>query len=136
MYQYRIKEVVKIVDGDTVDVVIDLGFDITRKERVRLNGIDTPETLTKDEVEKKYGLEAKTFVQKWFSEQGEILIRTYKDDKYGRTLGDFYGQGEKTLNTLLVEQGFAWVYDGNTKTKDFSILEEKRKGLDLNMSNK
>jgi micrococcal nuclease len=136
MYQYKIKEVVKIVDGDTVDVVIDLGFDITRKERVRLNGIDTPETLTKDEVEKKYGLEAKTFVQKWFSEQGEILIRTYKDDKYGRTLGDFYGQGEKTLNTLLIEQGFAWVYDGNTKTKDFSILEEKRKGLDLNMSNK
>ena len=136
MYQYKIKEIVKIIDGDTVDVVIDLGFDITRKERVRLNGIDTPETLTKDEVEKKYGLEAKTFVQKWFSEQGEILIRTYKDDKYGRTLGDFYGQGEKTLNTLLVEQGFAWVYDGNTKTKDFSILEEKRKGLDLNMSNK
>ena len=136
MYQYKIKEIVKIIDGDTVDVVIDLGFDITRKERVRLNGIDTPETLTKDEVEKKYGLEAKTFVQKWFSEQEEILIRTYKDDKYGRTLGDFYGQGEKTLNTILVEQGFAWVYDGNTKTKDFSILEEKRKGLDLNMSNK
>jgi micrococcal nuclease len=136
MYQYKIKEIVKIIDGDTVDVVIDLGFDITRKERVRLNGIDTPETLTKDEVEKKYGLEAKTFVQKWFSEQEEILIRTYKDDKYGRTLGDFYGKGEKTLNTILVEQGFAWVYDGNTKTKDFSILEEKRKGLDLNISNK
>ena len=107
MYQYKIKEVVKIVDGDTVDVVIDLGFDITRKERVRLKGIDTPETLTKDAVEKKYGLEAKEYVEKWFSEQKEILIRTYKDDKYGRTLGDFYGQGEKTLNTLLVEQGFA-----------------------------
>lgn len=136
MYQYKIKEVVKIVDGDTVDVVIDLGFDITRKERVRLNGIDTPETLTKDAVEKKYGLEAKEYVEKWFSEQKEILIRTYKDDKYGRTLGDFYGNEEKTLNTLLVEQGFAWVYDGNTKTKDFSILEEKRKGLDLNISNK
>lgn len=136
MYQYRIKEVVKIVDGDTVDVVIDLGFDITRKERVRFNGIDTPEILTKDEVEKRYGLEAKAYVQKWFAEQGEILIRTFKDDKYGRTLGDFYGQGEKTLNALLVEQGFAWVYDGNTKTKDFSILEEKRKGLDLNISNK
>jgi len=136
MYQYKIKELVKIVDGDTVDVVIDLGFDITRKERVRLNGIDTPETLTKDAVEKKYGLEAKEYVKKWFSEQKEIVIRTYKDDKYGRTLGDFYGNEEKTLNTLLVEQGFAWVYDGNTKTKDFSILEEKRKGLDLNISNK
>lgn len=136
MYQYKIKEVVKIVDGDTVDVVIDLGFDITRKERVRLNGIDTPETLTKDAVEKKYGLEAKEYVEKWFSKQKEIVIRTYKDDKYGRTLGDFYGNEEKTLNTLLVEQGFAWVYDGNTKTKDFSILEEKRKGLDLNISNK
>lgn len=136
MYQYKIKELVKIVDGDTVDVVIDLGFDITRKERVRLNGIDTPETLTKDAVEKKYGLEAKEYVEKWFSKQKEIVIRTYKDDKYGRTLGDFYGNEEKTLNTLLVEQGFAWVYDGNTKTKDFSILEEKRKGLDLNISNK
>lgn len=127
MYQYGIKEVVKIVDGDTVDVIIDLGFDISRKERVRLNAIDTPETITKDETEKKYGLEAKEFVRKWFSENQNIKIKTYKEEKYGRTLGDFFVDGQKSLNALLVEQGYAWVYDGNTKTKDFSLLEEKRK---------
>lgn len=136
MYQYSIKEVVKVVDGDTVDVVIDLGFDITRKERVRLNGIDAPESITKDEVEKKYGMEAKEFVKKWFSENKNILIRTYKEEKYGRILGDFFTEGNKPLNILLVEQGYAWVYDGNTKSKDFSLLEEKRKSISINISNK
>jgi micrococcal nuclease len=136
MYQYAIKEVVKVVDGDTVDVVIDLGFDITRKERVRLNGIDAPESITKDEVEKKYGMEAKEFVKKWFSENKNILIRTYKEEKYGRILGDFFTEGNKPLNILLVEQGYAWVYDGNTKSKDFSLLEEKRKSTSINISNK
>lgn len=128
MYQYGIKEVVKVVDGDTVDVVVDLGFDISRKERIRLNGIDAPESITKDPKEKKYGLQTKQFVKKWFSENKNILVKTYKEEKYGRILGDFFVEGQKSLNALLIEQGYAWVYNGEIKTKDFSLLEEKRKG--------
>ena len=62
MYEYAIKEVVKVVDGDTIDIIIDLGFDLTKKERVRLAGIDTPESRTRDLEEKKFGLEAKAFL--------------------------------------------------------------------------
>ena len=126
MYEYS-ATLVKIVDGDTVDVLIDLGFNITKKERVRLLGIDTPESATKDLAEKKLGIEAKEYITQWFMKNTPFRLQTTKDDKYGRILGVFTGLDGKTLNTRLVDEGYAWAYDGGTKKKDFSLLLEKRK---------
>jgi len=126
MYEYS-ATLVKIVDGDTVDVLIDLGFNTTKKERVRLLGIDTPESATKDLAEKKLGLEAKEYITQWFVKNTPFRLQTTKDDKYGRILGVFTGLDGKTLNTRLVDEGYAWAYDGGTKKKDFALLLEKRK---------
>ena len=126
MYEYS-ATLIKIVDGDTVDVLIDLGFNTTKKERVRLLGIDTPESATKDLAEKKLGLEAKEYIIQWFTKNTPFRLQTTKDDKYGRILGVFTGLDGKTLNTRLVDEGYAWAYDGGTKKKDFSLLLEKRK---------
>ena len=126
MYEYS-ATLIKIVDGDTVDVLIDLGFNITKKERVRLLGIDTPESATKDLAEKKLGIEAKEYITQWFMKNTPFRLQTTKDDKYGRILGVFTGLDGKTLNTRLVDEGYAWAYDGGTKKKDFALLLEKRK---------
>lgn len=126
MYEYS-ATLIKIVDGDTVDVLIDLGFNTTKKERVRLLGIDTPESATKDLAEKKLGLEAKEYIIQWFTKNTPFRLQTTKDDKYGRILGVFTGLDGKTLNTRLVDEGYAWAYDGGTKKKDFALLLEKRK---------
>jgi micrococcal nuclease len=126
MYEYAVKELVKIVDGDTVDVVLDLGFQVYRKERIRLNRIDTPESNSKDELEKKLALEAKNYVSMWLLNQKQIKIRTFKDDKYGRLLGEFYGDNNISLSDLLIEHGYAWAYDGGAKNKDLNLLLEKR----------
>ncbi len=126
MYEYS-ATLVKIVDGDTVDVLIDLGFNTTKKERVRLLGIDTPESATKDLAEKKLGIEAKEYITQWFVKNTPFRLQTTKDDKYGRILGVFTGLDGKTLNTRLVDEGYAWAYDGGTKKKDFALLLEKRK---------
>ena len=126
MYEYS-ATLIKIVDGDTVDVLIDLGFNTTKKERVRLLGIDTPESATKDLAEKKLGLEAKEYITQWFVKNTPFRLQTTKDDKYGRILGVFTGLDGKTLNDILVQNGYAWAYDGGTKKKDFALLLEKRK---------
>ena len=126
MYEYS-ATLIKIVDGDTVDVLIDLGFNTTKKERVRLLGIDTPESATKDLAEKKLGIEAKEYITQWFTKNTPFRLQTTKDDKYGRILGGFTGLDGKTLNDILVQNGYAWAYDGGTKKKDFSLLLEKRK---------
>ena len=126
MYEYS-ATLIKIVDGDTVDVLIDLGFNTTKKERVRLLGIDTPESATKDLAEKKLGLEAKEYITQWFTKNTPFRLQTTKDDKYGRILGVFTGLDGKTLNDILVQNGYAWAYDGGTKKKDFALLLEKRK---------
>ena len=126
MYEYS-ATLIKIVDGDTVDVLIDLGFNTTKKERVRLLGIYTPESATKDLAEKKLGLEAKEYIIQWFTKNTPFRLQTTKDDKYGRILGVFTGLDGKTLNTRLVDEGYAWAYDGGTKKKDFALLLEKRK---------
>jgi micrococcal nuclease len=126
MYEYS-ATLIKIVDGDTVDVLIDLGFNTTKKERVRLLGIDTPESATKDLAEKKLGIEAKEYITQWFTKNTPFRLQTTKDDKYGRILGVFTGLDGKTLNTRLVDEGYAWAYDGGTKKKDFGLLLEKRK---------
>ena len=125
MYEYS-ATLIKIVDGDTVDVLIDLGFNISKKERVRLLGIDTPESATKDLVEKKLGIEAKAYTSNWFAKNTRFKLQTTKEDKYGRILGVFTGLDGKTLNTRLVDEGYAWAYDGKTKVKDFALLLEKR----------
>ena len=126
MYEYKVIEVIKIVDGDTVDVLLDLGFDIHRKERVRILGIDAPETRTTDENEKKFGLEAKAYVLSWFAKHPDIKVRTTKDDKYGRILGEFFDADSASLSQTIIYDGYAWEYDGVTKTKDYALLLERR----------
>jgi micrococcal nuclease len=133
MYTYRIKKLNSVVDGDTIDCDIDLGFDISLNQKIRLAGIDTPESKTKDLNEKKYGLEAKDYLKSKLSEfKGQLIIKTEKPDsteKYGRIIGWLYlGDESKTsLNELMISEGYAWSYLVDKKVKDFSILENKRK---------
>ncbi len=130
MYEYRVKQVVKVVDGDTIDVVIDLGFDISYTSRVRLAGIDTPESRTTDAREKILGVEVKEYLKKALEGATDIVIRTEKVDsseKYGRILGWlFVNKQTSSLNTELVNKGYAWSYDGGTKKKDLEELLRKR----------
>jgi micrococcal nuclease len=111
MYQYKIKKIRKIIDGDTVDLEIDLGFGITLSHRVRLKGINTAETRTKDLKEKAEGLMAKQWLEKELSKPGEWIIETTKDDKYGRILGTLYLVGEPvTVNERMINDGIAKPY--------------------------
>lgn len=126
MYEYQVKEMIKVVDGDTVDVVFDLGFSMFSKQRIRLDGIDTPETHTTNEEEKKMGLEAKAFVTEWFASQKKLRAETTKDDKYGRILARVYGDNNSCINDEMIAKGHAWLYDGGTKHKDLNVLKEIR----------
>ena len=130
-YIYRVKKVLKVVDGDTIDADIDLGFDISLTKRVRLAGIDTPESRTTDLKEKALGLEVKEWLKKRLEGAKDILIKTQLPDsteKYGRILGKLYINNEETsLNEQMIDEGYAWEYQGNTKVKDFALLESKRK---------
>ena len=127
MYEYAIKEIIKIIDGDTVDILFDLGFNVFHKERIRLAGIDTPESNSKDLHERILAEDAKTFLSVWLVNQNQLKIKTTKDDKYGRMLGEIYGDNNICINNLLIENGYAWKYNGDAKIKDFSLLLEKRK---------
>ena len=128
MYEYTIQSIDKIVDGDTIDIVIDLGFSIFSRQRLRLKGIDAPETLTKNEIEKQLGNEAKEFVAVWMINQKNLRIQTFKDDKYGRMLVEVFGDNDVCLNKLMIEEGYAWSYDGvGERVKDYNLLLEKRK---------
>ena len=127
MYEYKVKEVVKVVDGDTIDVIIDLGFDLSKKERVRLAGIDTPESRTRDLDEKKLGLEAKEYLSTNLSNANQLMISTEKDGKYGRMLGTIYINDDiVSMNQQMIDKGYAWEYDGGTKEKDLNELRVKR----------
>jgi micrococcal nuclease len=130
MYEYRVKKVLKVVDGDTIDVDIDLGFNISYTQRVRLAGIDTPESRTKDKEEKVLGLEVKDRLRSILTESSTVVIKTEKPDsseKYGRILGWLYIDGaERSVNEALVADGYAWDYMGDTKVKDFSALFKRR----------
>ena len=130
MYEYNIKKVTKVVDGDTIDVDIDLGFNISYAQRVRLAGIDTPESRTKDLREKALGLEVKDKIKKAIERAKTVIIKTELPDsteKYGRILGWVYLDGAaKSLNEQLIEEGYAWSYMGETKIKDFDALLAKR----------
>jgi micrococcal nuclease len=131
MYEYYVKEVTNVVDGDTIDVVIDLGFDILFQSRVRLAGIDTPESRTSDKAEKVLGLEAKEYLKKSIKAAKKVVIRTEKMDsseKYGRILGWVYLDGEsESINNKMINDGYAWGYLGETKIKDFEALAKARK---------
>jgi micrococcal nuclease len=131
MYEYNIKKVTKVVDGDTIDVDIDLGFNISYTQRVRLAGIDTPESRTKDAREKALGLEVKNKVKSAIESAKTVIIKTELPDsteKYGRILGWVYLDGAaKSLNEQLIDEGYAWGYMGETKVKDFDALLAKRK---------
>jgi micrococcal nuclease len=130
MYEYRVKKVLKVVDGDTIDVDIDLGFDISFTSRVRLAGIDTPESRTTDKAEKVLGLEVKDRLKHLISTANTVVIRTEKPDsseKYGRILGWLFLDGaEKSVNEALIADGYAWGYMGDTKVKDFALLRQRR----------
>ena len=130
-YIDRIKQILKVVDGDTIDASIDLGFDISLEKRIRLAGVDTPESRTADANEKKYGLEAKEWLKHKVENAGHILIKTELPDsteKYGRIIGHlFVNDQELSLNDQMIVEGYAWTYDGGTKKKDFAALDAIRK---------
>ena len=130
MYEYFVEEVKNVVDGDTIDVVIDLGFDILFASRVRLAGIDTPESRTTDKAEKALGIEAKEYLKKQLKDAKSVVIRTEKLDsseKYGRILGWVYVNGEsESVNNKMINDGYAWGYLGETKIKDFEVLKKAR----------
>ncbi len=111
MYTYKIKKINKIIDGDTVDLDIDLGFSITISHRVRLKDINAPETRTLNLDEKKLGVEAKDWLEQELSRKGNWVIQTFKEDKYGRILGTIYLEGESTtVNEKMLNEGVALPY--------------------------
>jgi micrococcal nuclease len=130
MYEYHVKKVTNVVDGDTIDVEIDLGFDISFSSRVRLAGIDTPESRTTNKAEKVLGLEAKEYVKSKIKDAKDVVIKTEKMDsseKYGRILGWLYLDGSKvSVNEQMIADGYAWGYLGDTKVKDFEMLAKVR----------
>ena len=125
----------KVVDGDTIDVTIDLGFDLYKKERVRIAGVDTPEKRTRDLEEKALGLDATYWMKDKLTEtikgDEELIIRTELKGgtgKYGRLLGWLYvGEDTVSLNEKMITEGYAWSYDGGTKQKNFEELREIRR---------
>ena len=136
-YNFRVVSIDRVVDGDTIDVSIDLGFDLIKKERVRIAGIDTPEKRTRDLEEKALGLDATEWMKKnlegAIDGDDELSIRTELKGgvgKYGRLLGWLYvGDEEISLNELMITEGYAWEYDGGTKQKNFEELREIRRSL-------
>ena len=134
-YNFRVTEINKVVDGDTIDVTIDLGFDLYKKERVRIAGVDTPEKRTRNLEEKELGIDATNWLKEKLDStiagDDELTIRTELVGgvgKYGRLLGWLYiGDGNVSLNEQMIDEGYAWAYDGGTKQKDFETLREIRR---------
>ena len=129
-------EINRVLDGDTIDVTIDLGFDLYKKERVRIAGVDTPEKRTRDLEEKALGIAATNWLKKKLEdtiagEGDELAIRTELVGgmgKYGRLLGWLYiNEDTISLNEQMITEGYAWEYDGGTKQKNFESLREIRR---------
>jgi micrococcal nuclease len=125
MYEYKII-VTRVIDGDTVDASIDLGFNTLVRRRLRIAGIDTPETRTRNLKEKELGLKAKKFVVDAVESAKTVIIKSYGEDKYGRVLADLYCDKVNIADKLLSE-GLAWVYDGGKKETDLSKLIQNGK---------
>ncbi len=136
-YNFRVVKVNRVVDGDTIDVTIDLGFDLYKKERVRVAGVDTPEKRTKNLEEKALGLDAtawlKTKLEETIKGDEELLIRTELKGgvgKYGRLLGWLYvGDSDVSLNEQMITEGYAHAYDGGTKNMDLEALRVIRRSF-------
>ena len=134
-YNFRVIEINRVVDGDTIDVTIDLGFDLYKKERVRVAGVDTPEKRTKNLEEKALGLDATYWLQAKLegaiSGDDDLIIRTELDGgvgKYGRLLGWLYiGDSDVSLNEQMITEGYAHPYDGGTKDMNLEALREIRR---------
>jgi micrococcal nuclease len=109
-YVYRLKALVRVIDGDTVDLDLDLGFSLTLRQRVRLYGVDAPELRSKDPAEKAKAQESQGFVTQWFARPGAVLVHTNKEEKYGRMLADCHREGAPSLCTELLERGLARPY--------------------------
>ena len=134
-YNFRVTEINRVVDGDTIDVTIDLGFDLFKKERVRVAGVDTPEKRTRNLEEKELGIHATNWLKKQLEDtiagDEELIIRTELKGgvgKYGRLLGWLYiGDNNISINEQMIAEGYAWSYDGGTKQKNFEELIEIRR---------
>ena len=134
-YNFRVIEINKVLDGDTIDVTIDLGFDLYKKERVRIAGVDTPEKRTRNLEEKALGIDATNWLKDKLevavAGDDDLIIRTELDGgvgKYGRLLGWLYvGDSNLSLNEQMITEGYAWSYDGGTKQKNFEDLREIRR---------
>ena len=136
-YNFRVTEIKKVLDGDTIDVIIDLGFDLAKTERVRIAGVDTPEKRTRNLEEKALGIDAtewlKDKLEGAIDGDDDLVIRTELVGgvgKYGRLLGWLYiGDSDLSLNEQMITEGYAWAYDGGTKQKDFEELREIRRSF-------
>jgi micrococcal nuclease len=145
-YNFRVISVDRVVDGDTIDVTLDLGFNICKSERIRVAGIDTPEKRTRNLEEKELGIDATEWIKAKLkgaiTGEEDLVIKTELEGgmgKYGRLLGWLYigypkcnadcnceCHQQKSINELIVEEGYAWEYDGGTKTKDLDDLRKIR----------
>jgi micrococcal nuclease len=149
-YNFRVISIDKVVDGDTIDVTFDLGFSICKSERVRVAGIDSPEKRTRNLEEKELGIDATNWLESQLKSaiegEDDLIIRTELDGgvgKYGRLLGWLYIGYPKecdgncycschdshSINEQMVEEGYAWEYDGGTKSKDLESLRDIRRTL-------
>ena len=134
-YNFRVVKINRVVDGDTIDVTLDLGFSLTKKERVRIAGVDTPEKRTRNLEEKALGIDATNYLKDKLTDtlkgDDELVIRTELVGgvgKYGRLLGWLYiGESDTSLNEQMITEGYAWAYDGGTKQKNFEDLREIRR---------
>ena len=134
-YNFRVVGINRVLDGDTIDVTIDLGFDLYKKERVRVAGVDTPEKRTRDLEEKALGIDATNWLKEKLegalAGDDDLVIRTELVGgvgKYGRLLGWLYlGDAAVSLNEVMIDEGYAWAYDGGTKQKNFEELREIRR---------
>ena len=134
-YNFRVIKINRVVDGDTIDVTIDLGFDLYKKERVRVAGVDTPEKRTRNLEEKALGIDATNWIKDKLTGavagDDDLVIRTELvggTGKYGRLLGWLYiGDNTISINEQMIAAGYAWDYDGGTKNKDFEELREIRR---------
>ena len=136
-YNFRVIKINRVVDGDTIDVTIDLGFDLYKKERVRVAGVDTPEKRTKNLEEKALGIDATNWLKKELQDvldgDDELIVRTELHGgvgKYGRLLGWLYvGDEQVSLNEQMITQGYAHAYDGGTKDMNLEALREIRRSF-------
>ena len=134
-YNFRVVEINRVLDGDTIDVTIDLGFDLYKKERVRVAGVDTPEKRTRDKEEKELGIHATNWLKKnwrvrWLVTM--ILLSALNLLAVSGSMVVFWkrayiGDAPVSLNEAMIEEGYAWAYDGGTKQKNFEELREIRR---------